>query len=100
MAAIRYEVEAVDGRRVRVVVQSELVANEPCAERSEDPRAAAALRARWWPRSRRSTTCGSCSCTARSQSGLRMAAGMDHVIEDADGIDAGAEAEPTSAASG
>ena len=41
-AAILYEVEPLDGP-VRVVVQSELVANEPAPARSADPRAAAAL---------------------------------------------------------
>ena len=44
IAAIRYTVEPVD-RAARLVVQSELVANQPAPERSEDPRAAAALRA-------------------------------------------------------
>ena len=42
-----------------------------------------AARRRWRPRSRRSTTCASCSCTAPSSSGLRMAAGMDHVDREA-----------------
>ena len=49
---------------------------------------------RWRPRSRRSTTCGSCSSTAPSASGLRMAAGMDHVVEHVDGLVTGAEAAP------
>ena len=44
VAAIHYEVEAVD-RQVRIVVQSTLVANEPVPEQTDDPRAAAALRA-------------------------------------------------------
>jgi alpha,alpha-trehalose phosphorylase len=42
VAAIRYEVEAVN-EPVRVVVQSELVANESLPPLSEDPRAAAVL---------------------------------------------------------
>ena len=41
-AAILYELEPLE-RPVRVVVQSELVANEPAPARSNDPRAAAAL---------------------------------------------------------
>src|SRR5207244_3427337 len=41
-AAILYEVEPLEGS-VRVVVQSELVANESAPPRSSDPRAAAAL---------------------------------------------------------
>ena len=44
VAAILYEVEPVDAP-ARVVVQSELVANEPVPEQTDDPRAAAALRA-------------------------------------------------------
>ena len=42
IAAILYEVEPVNGP-LRVVVQSELVANEPAPPQSADPRAAAAL---------------------------------------------------------
>jgi alpha,alpha-trehalose phosphorylase len=42
IVAIRYEVEAVGGP-ARVVVQSELVANEEVPQRSGDPRVAAAL---------------------------------------------------------
>ena len=45
IAAIDYEVEACDEGETRIVVQSELVANEPLPDQSEDPRAAAALRA-------------------------------------------------------
>ena len=60
----------IDGQPLRVVAQSELVANEPAAHRAGDPRAAAALRgAAARPRSRRSTTCASCSCTARATAG-------------------------------
>ena len=42
VAAIRYEVKPLDGE-TRIVVQSELVANEDVPARSEDPRAAAIL---------------------------------------------------------
>src|SRR5262249_2042680 len=45
VAAIRYEVKPVDGEPVRMVVQSELVANEPTPAHTDDPRAAAALEA-------------------------------------------------------
>ena len=45
IAAISYEVEALD-QPARIVVQSSLVANEPVPEpNTDDPRAAAALRA-------------------------------------------------------
>ena len=46
VAAIAYEVEPVDGT-ARIVVQSELVANEPLPAATDDPRAAAALERRW-----------------------------------------------------
>ncbi|MEU9211913.1 glycosyl hydrolase family 65 protein [Streptomyces sp. NPDC048415] len=79
IAAVAYEVEAVDSR-VRVVVQSELVANEQLPGRDGDPRAAIALesplegeehfaageRLRLVHRTRRS--------------GLRVAAAADHVV--------------------
>src|SRR5436305_15290692 len=42
VAAVLYEVEPLD-RRIPVVVQSELVANEPLPEGERDPRVAAAL---------------------------------------------------------
>ena len=44
IAAICYEVEAVD-RTVRLVVQSELVANEALPQADGDPRASAVLEA-------------------------------------------------------
>ena len=44
IAAIRYEVEAI-GEPVRLIVQSELLADEPVPTPSKDPRAAAALKA-------------------------------------------------------
>ncbi|MDQ1656671.1 MAG: hypothetical protein QOD41_1754 [Cryptosporangiaceae bacterium] len=80
VAAIEYVVEAVDGP-VRLIAQSELVANEPSPRRSADPRVAAVLedalvaleqdahdnRAELMHRTR--------------ASGLLMAAGMDHVVE-------------------
>ncbi len=44
IAAIRYEVEAIDAP-VRVVVQSELIANETLPDQGDDPRVGAALAA-------------------------------------------------------
>src|SRR5690606_1819483 len=44
VAALAFEVEPV-GAPARIVVQSSLVANEPVPEQTDDPRAAAALRA-------------------------------------------------------
>ncbi|GIL25821.1 glycoside hydrolase family 65 protein [Actinocatenispora comari] len=80
IAAICYEVEPVDGP-ARVVLQSELVANEQLPEQSGDPRAAAVLEAPL--RAEHNGVSGERGAilihqTARS--GLRVAAGMDHRI--------------------
>jgi alpha,alpha-trehalose phosphorylase len=80
VAAILYEVEPVDGP-LRVVVQSELVANEPAPPQSADPRAAAALESplRSDEFSHHESRVVLVHSTKRS--GLRVAAGMDHVVE-------------------
>jgi alpha,alpha-trehalose phosphorylase len=80
VAAIAYEVEAVDAS-ARLVVQSELVANEPVPTVERDPRAAAALASPL--RSEYFSARGArvVLVHATTASGLRMAAGMDHLIE-------------------
>ncbi len=93
VAAISYEVEAV-GDRARVVVQSELVANEPQPHPQRDPRAAAVLESPLVPESqgcRRGTAVELVHQTAVS--GLRVAAAMDHLIEGPNGTDVNAECE-------
>jgi alpha,alpha-trehalose phosphorylase len=84
VAAILYEVETVDAP-LRVVVQSELVANEPAPPRSADPRAAAALESPL--QSEEFSDHGTRVVLVHStkRSGLRMAAGMDHIVEGPDG---------------
>jgi alpha,alpha-trehalose phosphorylase len=79
-AAIRYEVEAID-HRVRLVVQSELVTNEPPPPVSGDPRASMVLEDPWSAVDHASegTRCELVHRTARSE--LTMAAAMDHIIE-------------------
>ena len=94
VAAIRYEVRPLDGKAVRVVVQSELVANEPTPDQSEDPRAASALRAPLIAEQQEVHDLRVVLVHRTNQSGLRMAAGIDHVIEDDLDADAGAEAQP------
>ncbi|MFE3228196.1 glycoside hydrolase family 65 protein [Nocardia sp. NPDC059228] len=80
LAAIRYEVEPLDGD-LEVVVQSDLLANEPDPAKPDDPRLAAALD---------HPLVGECAVardlsavlvhhTRRSQ--LRMAAAMDHEFD-------------------
>jgi alpha,alpha-trehalose phosphorylase len=85
-AAILYEVEPLEDR-LRVVVQSELIANEPGPPRADDPRAAAVLEAPLQSEefAHHGTRVVLVHSTRRS--GLRMAAGMDHVVTDQDGIE-------------
>jgi alpha,alpha-trehalose phosphorylase len=80
VAAIRYTVEPLETPG-RLVVQSELVANQPTPERSQDPRAAAALRAPLEPLI--ATAAGTRVVLAHRTrgSGLNMAAAMMHVID-------------------
>ena len=93
VAAIRYEVEAVDAP-VRIVVQSSLVANEPVPERTDDPRQAAALRAplvgEYHAHRELEVALGH---RARA-SGLLIAAGLDHVVEGPEGTVTASESEP------
>jgi alpha,alpha-trehalose phosphorylase len=91
VAAIRYVVEPL-GDDARVVVQSELVANEPLpAANDDDPRAAAALAA---PLEAESWGHGETSALLSHRtraSGLRMTAGMDHVVTGPEGTGVVAE---------
>ena len=90
VAAIEYTVEPVD-RPVRVVVQSELVANEPAPAQSDDPRAAAALES---PLAAVESSCHGLRVVlvhSTRRSRLGMAAGMDHLVEGPTGTDAQAE---------
>ncbi len=80
IAAIDYQVEAVD-RPLRVVVQSELVANEPLPELTGDPRVAAALTA---PLVAEDAGAGDGSAVLvhrTAASGIRLAAAMHHAID-------------------
>ena len=79
---------------MRVVAQSELVANEPGGAQSGDPRAAAALRAPLEAEEQEVHDLRVVLVHRTKASGLRMAAGMDHVVEDFDGLVTGAEAAP------
>jgi len=92
VAAILYEVEPY-GAPARIVVQSELVANEPVEEVTRDPRAAAALRKplRGEAHGHNGLRAGLVHLTRASR--LRVAAGMDHVVEGPSDIVTGAESE-------
>ncbi|MDQ4072305.1 MAG: family 65 glycosyl hydrolase, partial [Actinomycetota bacterium] len=90
VAAIRYVVEPVDDD-ARVVVQSDLVANEPLPVPTRDPRAASALsaplEAESWGHGETSALLTHITRASR----LRMTAGMDHVVAGPDGTGLAAE---------
>ncbi|HET6547871.1 MAG TPA: glycosyl hydrolase family 65 protein [Solirubrobacter sp.] len=95
VAAMRYEVRARDGKPLRIVAQSELVANEPSPTKSDDPRAAAALAAPLVAEEQEVHGLRVVLMHRTRESGLRMAAGMDHDLNSSvDGLVSGAEAGP------
>src|SRR5205085_3418662 len=83
-AAILYEVEPLDGP-IRVVVQSELVANEDGGPAQEDPRAAVAMQAPLQSEDFFERDARVILTHSTRRTGLLMAAGMDHVLEGPDG---------------
>ncbi|MDQ2707114.1 MAG: family 65 glycosyl hydrolase [Actinomycetota bacterium] len=93
IAAICYEVEALD-TPVRLVVQSELVANEQLPSPEGDPRMAAAIEAPLLAEAHAATgaRAGLVHCTRRS--GLRVAAVMDHIVDGPPGTAVVAESFP------
>jgi alpha,alpha-trehalose phosphorylase len=95
IAAIAYEVEAV-GSSVRIGVQSELVANEPVAVGgiSNDPREAAALELPLVAETHYHNELRITLVHRTQQSGLRVAATMDHIVEGPEGTVTAAESGP------
>jgi alpha,alpha-trehalose phosphorylase len=93
IAAILYEVEAV-AEPVRVVVQSELVANEPGVAVEADPRAAAVLESPLVAEESFEHGARVVLVHSTRASKLRLAAGMDHVVEGPDGTETAAESGP------
>ncbi|HEY6480546.1 MAG TPA: glycosyl hydrolase family 65 protein [Streptosporangiaceae bacterium] len=77
---IEYEVEVLDGP-ARVVVQSELVANEEMPVVSKDPRVAAALGSPLAGIEHRSKEVEALLAHQTRSSGLRLAAAMTHICE-------------------
>ncbi len=90
VAAIHYEVEAIDDP-VRLVVQSELVANESPPPAVGDPRVSSVLNSPW--RSRMHANDGaSAELVHRTKySKLTMAAAMDHLVEGPSGTQVSSE---------
>jgi alpha,alpha-trehalose phosphorylase len=93
IAAIEYEVEAVD-QPLRVILQSELVANEAQPELSADPRAAAALGKPLVAVEHELENNGAILLHRTRVSQLLMAAGMDHVVEGPGRVEIDTDARP------
>ncbi|HTN23724.1 MAG TPA: glycosyl hydrolase family 65 protein [Solirubrobacteraceae bacterium] len=93
VAAIRYEVEPYGGA-AQIVVQSELVANEPVPESGRDPRAAAALRRPLEPESHGHSGLRAGLIHITQASRLRIGAGMDHVVRGPQSMETAVESEP------
>ena len=92
-AAIRLEVEPVDSP-LRVVVQSELIANESGPAASEDPRAAAVLESPLESEEFFHLDARVVLAHSTRRSKLRLAAAMDHVVEGPEGTETSAESSP------
>jgi alpha,alpha-trehalose phosphorylase len=93
VAAVEYEIEVLDAP-ANIVVQSPLVANEPAREEEpEDPRAAAALRSplvsEYHAHHELQIELGH----RTRRSGLRLASGLDHVVEGPPGTVIAADSE-------
>jgi trehalose/maltose hydrolase-like predicted phosphorylase len=86
IAAVRYEVEAVDDP-IRIVVQSELVANEAVPAQTGDPREAAAMESPLEAVDQSITEQGMLLVHRTRTSKLQMAAGMANAFEGPGKID-------------
>ncbi|WP_369176128.1 glycoside hydrolase family 65 protein [Streptomyces mutabilis] len=80
IAAVSYEVEPVDSR-ARVVIQSELVANESLPDPDGDPRASKALRSPLEPEEDMAVGSRLRLLHRTRRSGLRVAVAADHVVD-------------------
>ena len=93
LAAILYEVESLDDK-VDLVIQSELVANEPPSGRKRgDPRAAAALESPLAAEFHHSDGNRAVLIHSTRLSRLRVAVGMDHVLRGPRGTETQTESE-------
>jgi len=86
VAAIEYEVEPID-RSLRIVVQSELVANEDMPDLGPDPRTAAVLERPLENEEHTASGTEALMVHHTRRSGLRMAAGMRHQVEGPENTD-------------
>ncbi|MEV0397449.1 glycoside hydrolase family 65 protein [Polymorphospora rubra] len=83
VAAICYEVEPVD-KPVRLILQSELVANEELPAQAKDPRVAAVLESPLHAEERLVYEDGGLLIHRTKRSGLRLAAAMGHEVDGPD----------------
>ncbi|TWP46882.1 glycoside hydrolase family 65 protein [Lentzea tibetensis] len=91
VAAIHYEVEPQDD--LQLVVQSDLLANEPIERHTNDPRVAAALDAPLISEFTYAEDKRAVLAHRTRRSGLRMAAAMDHVLSVENGVHTAISAE-------
>jgi alpha,alpha-trehalose phosphorylase len=94
IAAICYEVEVADDRPLRLIVQSELVANEELPPTRKDPRVAAVLKAPLKPEEHLATAAGGLLIHRTKKSNLRMGAAMEHEISGPERTSVNTEAYP------
>ncbi|HJQ45457.1 MAG TPA: glycosyl hydrolase family 65 protein [Amycolatopsis sp.] len=83
--AIRYEVEPLEAD-LQLVLQSDLLANEPIESDTRDPRVAAALQSPLQSEFTFAEDHRAVLVHRTKRSGLRLAAAMDHQIESPDGL--------------
>ena len=94
LAAIRYEVEAID-HAVDLVLQSELVANEPAGGRADDdPRAATVVESPFTPELTDTIQTGGVLVHITKRSRLRVAAAMNHTVRGPRGMERTMVAHP------
>ena len=93
VAAVSYEVEPLDAP-LRVVVQSELVANEVVPAGGGDPRVSAMLEAPLRSESHESSDATAALLHSTAGSGLRVAVAMGHSIEGPSSVQVSTESSP------
>ncbi|MCU1421499.1 MAG: Maltose phosphorylase [Microbacteriaceae bacterium] len=93
IVGICYEVEPLDGR-ADIVVQSELVANEPVTMLSRDPRVAAAIESPLAAEEHLDTESAAVLIHKTRRSGLRLAAAMHHLVSGTARVQTTAEVSP------
>ena len=93
LAAVLYEVEPIDGE-VELVIQSELVANEPVpAAAREDPRASEVIESPLTAELSATSERGAVLIHSTKRSRLRVATAMEHVVRGPRGTEVKSESE-------